>query len=503
MAETGGSDTVPVVRHQEEQSKSSGQRTALFWAAVTACFMYRLSVVWPGGAPSGYDPGNWLYVGRAMLGWGPNDLGLLYPPAVPVAVAVLWAVGGAHGVMLLGAVASVAPGVVGWCVWRRFRGGTAAALLLLVFCPFGEAHSWGGWPTLFGIAAMIGAIGNLDEWYRRGRKNALVWYGVSTTVMLATSHAVLLPFMLGVLVVTIVRVVEGCARSRELLRVALVSAVPFAAFAPLYVKLLSQVSASVEKRQAVARPSLMEMLTSQAALFNSNTRFLWLAMFFLSAAFLTTHVARYRALWSQALAFLAGTLLLALTREERFRFVVPVGVILAVGAWVGGRDRRASVPAVLCVVALLGAETKAMSDATVSNTRFYRGVNAELLEGARWLEENAPKDAVLATAADMKLSDGPWGWWVRGISGRRTLVGTAPRWVNFDSERADALVANHLFSHQFGSPEQAEAARESAVTHLVLTYRSEDFSSNITETIEEGDVVFSNDSMIVVKVESE
>ena len=86
------------------------------------------------------------------------------------------------------------------------------------------------------------------------------------------------------------------------------------------------------------------------------------------------------------------------------------------------------------------------------------------------------------------------------MSGRRTLVGTAPRWVNFESERADALVANHLFSYRFGSHEQAEAARESGVTHLVLTYRSEDFSSRVSEDIEEGEIVFKNDSMIVVKV---
>lgn len=464
--------------------------------------MYRLSIMWPGGAPSGYDPGNWLYVGRAMLGWGPNDLQLLYPPFVPIATAVLWGVGGAHGLMFLGAVASVAPGVVGWCVWRRFRGGTISAMLLLVFCPFGEAYAWGGWPTLFGVAALIGAIGSLDEWYRTQQRRTLVWYAVSTTAVLGTSHAVLLPLMLGVLVVSCVRFVEGRVRWKELFRVALVSSVPFGAFAPLYIKLLGQVSASVERRQAVARPSLVEILTSQAALFNSHTRVLWLMLFFLSAAFLVTHVARYQALWSQSLAFLAGVLLLMATREERFRFIVPVGVMLAFGAWVGGRERRYSAPVVLCVLILLGAETKAVSNTTVSNIRFYRGINAEILEGAEWLEENAPADAVLATAADMKLSDGPWGWWIRGVSGKRTLVGTAPRWVNFEAERADALKANNLYSYQFGSHEQAETARELGVTHLVLTYRSEDFSSRVAESLEEGDVVFWNDSMIVVKVEA-
>lgn len=489
-----------VVRQVEEQSEQQGVRVALFWAVVFACFSYRLSVVWPGGAPSGYDPGNWLYVGRAMLGSGRDDLQLLYPPIVPTLTAALWAWGGAQGLMVLGAVASVAPGVAGWCVWRRFRGGTLSAVLLLVFCPFGEAYAWGGWPTLFGIAALIAALGNLDEWYRTGVRRAVVWYVVSVTVMLGSSHAVLLPFVVGAFVVTLARFVEGLVRWREIVRIGVVSAVPFGVFAPLYIELLGQVSASVERRQAVARPSMLEMLTNQAALFNSNTRFVWLLLFLLSAVFLTSHVVRYRALWVQSLAFLAGVALLVATREERFRFIVPVGVVLAFGVWVGGARRNMRPFLVLGVLFLIGAETRAVAAATVSNTRYYRGMNGEMIEGVKWMEKGLPEGSVLATAADTKLSDGPWGWWVRGVSQHRTLVGTAPRWVNFDAERADALVANHIFSYPFGSTEQAAAAREEGVTHLVLTYRGEDFTSRVSQSLAEGDVVFENNSMVVLEV---
>jgi hypothetical protein len=471
-----------------------------FWALVVGVFLYRLSIQWAAGVPSGYDPGNWLYIGRATLGWGRDDLHLLYPPFVPVMAAAMWRVAGTHGLMLLGGVASVSPAVVGWFSWRRFRGGTHASALLAVFCPFGEAWAWGGWPTLLGIAWLIGAVGALDEWYRSASKISLGWYAAFSALLLATSHAVLLPYIVGVAVVTAVRVIEGGVRFRELVRVGAVSMVVGALFVPLYLRLLGQIYQSVERRQAVARPGALEMLTNQAALFDERTRMLWLGLFVLGVAVLAGRTVRYGALWCQALAFLGGVALLVITREDRFRFVIPVGLMLAVGVWVGSKNRAYTWRVTVCVLILLGAEMRAMAATTLSDTRFYRGINTEIIEGAEWMDQHLAADAVIATEADAQQSDGPWGWWVRGVSQRRTIVGIAPRWVNFDTEREDAFVANHIFSYPFGSDDQQRAAREAGVTHLVLTYRSEDFTSRVSESVEGGEVVFENGSMIVLKL---
>lgn len=470
---------------------------------LAAVWVARVRLGLQSGAPSGNDPGNWLYVGRSMFHLREDPLHLVYPPVVPTLATLSWIIGGGTGMVLCGVTIAVSPALAGFAMWRRFDGGSLAAALLLVVTPFGEAFAWGGWPTLLGIAALILSVGALDVLLSTWSLRNAAFFAGAVVLGLGTSHAVLLPLVAGLVVVGASHMWEAWWRksAREtfgyLVRAGMLCVAVAAPFAPMYLKLLSQVRSHVEDRLDVSKPTIADLLASQASIFSSYTRFLWLALITGGALIVIAKFRTSSAIWVQAAAFWASAPLFLVLKEERFRFFIPVAIVASLAVLVSANKGFAKGLAYALVAGVLVVETLAASHTAVSNRRFYQSIQAGTLESISWVEKNLPDNTVIATRADQRLSDGPWGWWVRGVTSKRVLVGTAPLWVNFATEKQDAMTSNNIYSYPLGSERQMRAARKAGVDVLIATYKDQEFTSAIEDSFRER-VLFSNDVSVVL-----
>ncbi|MCC6312833.1 MAG: hypothetical protein IT337_02380, partial [Thermomicrobiales bacterium] len=170
-----------------------------FPAAVVVLLLTARRMALMGPLATGLDGGEWLAIGRGLLGGPQRSTGGAYPPLVPIATMLAANVFGdltavrlmamVSCLALLGAIAGVTLSELGPWVGALVVAviGSASAVV--------EPMAFGGYPQQFALAGMVLATWGTSAWLLTGRLAALAVAAVSLSFVALTHHVyVLLAF---------------------------------------------------------------------------------------------------------------------------------------------------------------------------------------------------------------------------------------------------------------------------------------------------------------------
>jgi len=440
------------------------------------------------------DAGNWLAFGRDLLGPDVRSSSIVYPPVVPLLTVVATEVLGLErGIAFLVAVCSVAP-AVGVC-WTLRRLGvewiaTWAGVVVAFAASSGEAAAWGGFPQLLALGLLPPLLWSLDDHMRgpaprRAWRSGLIWFA-----MAATSHFVAAVGALGGLLVVLLHLTaptgspDGARRGGSTVRrmrpnglfglwPALVVSVPLV---PLYLDLATVGSGAVG-------PGALRTMVDGLRYTSRDVPALWYPAIVvaLGAPVAAFDRNRGRSWVLAASASGAAVLALILLADRRVAYLVPVVAMLSVGLLAVGAADRARVrrrrdPSSLLMVALLvvaGVVQIAAGTTDFAGQVEHHAVAAGGVAEVLVSLSGSPSDPVVVVAP---ARSAPLGWWVEGVSRRRTLTGSDRRWLHFPDERRRAEEAATIFGPGFPTDDQLRTAAAAGASVLVVpsTWRGVD-----------------------------
>ncbi len=495
------------------------QLMAMFWLLVVAVGAYRLSILLSGGAPATIDSGNWLAFGEQLLGQSGRDSSITYPPLVPVLVTLVTSLVGLQlGVALVGALASLAPGVGMYLGLRRAGLGHIAAgpcLLLLGASSVGEAAAWGGFPQLIGLGllpiTLAVALSHVDAPTRRS-----AWsLGLLTMASLATSH------FMGIVVVVSVAVVFAASilRTRslrhtvDLIRTSPGLMLPSVWLIPVYLRLIDAVVFHPNEFAALDNLTWSNLI-DRLELIYPGFPLLWEVL--LPIAIVTPLLcwrARAEAVWRLHSVLTSVILLMVLlTRESRYLYLFPLMGVTGIGVWiaqlgpavgrstaVSGVRRRAALVALVAV--LIAIQLQSGLGAFREHREFYGVLTPGMIDAIDVADEIGGREGVLAVPS---LGDAPIGWWVEALTDGTVYYGSPLRWLNFPDEVERARTANAIFDPSFPSAEATATLRSIGTDVLIVPTRWAWFDEESIRTwVEEHDdvvVAFDHEDVIVLDV---
>lgn len=415
--------------------------------------------------PSGLDGGQWLAIGRGILGGEGRPTAGGYAPLVPVLTAGVALAAGAVEAVRFVAVASYALVLIAVAVAAvPAIGPSLGALVTLAVGSAGainEPLAFGGYPQQVALAGSIlagWAAARLCEAVDR-RNTVLAAIGLGLT---ALSHHVYFP--LAMTVVVLVWFFSALAGAPGI-RPAAGRLVPLAATAVL-VSLPTYLGFT---RGGYAPPLEATSFSLQRAWLYGmrEAPLLWLLL--VVAAVPLVLLCRSRE--NRPIAALAAALTIvgggtfALWQQPRLLPPLLVGSLLAGGMAVArldqnGRPRWVAATAVLAVAGWLGVAGDRLAAEYVA---FYRVLDASLVEAAGSVERLGLPVAVRADRRNW-----PLGWWVQGLTDTRAIVGSDPRWLGFPEERSQAAAVEALFDGAASPPTIRRRAESLGVELLLL-----------------------------------
>ena len=153
--------------------------------------IYRLGLFADQGAPPGSDVGNWLALGRELLGDHVKAATVPYPPVIPGLTGVLALVlPPLTALTILGAVVSVSVGLPFFLLVRRDAGLPWAAVFTIGFLFLGytgEMLAWGGYPQLLSHFFLLSGLYLLGRGLVDNRRDLLLLAGVAAGLSMGTS----------------------------------------------------------------------------------------------------------------------------------------------------------------------------------------------------------------------------------------------------------------------------------------------------------------------------
>lgn len=449
--------------------------------------------------PTGYDGGNWLLLGRMLLGNPASPVApsaLIYPPLGPL-LMVLGdrTIGGLLSARLFG-VASVVAVMLAThvaLVGDRVRPWAAALVSLIVGCslPVVAQVCSGGFPQNLGLAFGIVAVCAAARAVETGTRGQ-ARLGAVALVGTALSHHAYYVWTLCVLVVLAVswrRAPEDAVPPpwRTLMRLALPSLI---AFAPIAITLL---------REGYEPPLNPGAKIVDAVGYYGFGRSGWQL---LPLVALALHGLRQgprpgdRALFHAAGALAAtGLWSFISTHEPRLLPLVCVGAGLGVGITLErtARSRFGPVTPVLAVGATAAFLAAADDDAA---TRFDRArvIDGAYVQTATWIDGRRPTGLVFVNA---DLIGFPVGWWLAGLVEAPVVAGVDARFQAFPAARPLGAAVARVFEPGLTWPLAAQRASESGATLLVT--RKADYP-DWTEWARASRPAFENDSFVAFDV---
>ncbi len=457
------------------------------------------------GAPIGVDGGNWLSYGRALLGASVRPEGAVYPPAVPLLVtAAVTLFGLTAGVVLIGAISAVVPGVAVYALLRREAGASAPLLagMLLLSPSAGAMASWGGYPQLIGSGIAIAGLWGLAGWLQVGNHRALVLTTASAGLLLAGSHAAAAVGLAAATALGVVALVRGGGEAaRRLLIAAVGSTVVGLPLLSVYIGIGTALVGAQAAEPGMTAVSLAE-LPEQFSSVHLGAWPVWAAGYLLAGVALLNDRARTRLGLVTAALWLGLPALLLLTAQPRVLYEAPVVSVLGLAllttqsraaekGWI--RTVQLGTAAVaLVLVASTGTLVAAQQRAS------YAVLDTDLVAAVDWVRRQTPPGATIAVPAS---GDAPLGWWVEGLAHRRVLAAAPLRWLNFPAERERAHAANDLF-HRLGMPtrEGMHRAADLDVDYVLLPKNGLRYRFRRGEHWRDH-VVFDNAGVVVLEVE--
>lgn len=485
-----------------------------FCAVVAAARYWMLS---DRALPPGIDGGNWLAFGHALLGHSVRSTSIVYPPLVPLAVtAAVALLGATHGVALVAALASVGPGVGAYHALRR-TGATVVSFLAAAFLvpatSTGEAAAWGGYPQLVGLGLTVVFAVWADRWLGSGRRRDGLVASALLLFDLLTSHFTSAVAFLALAVLLVLRVVDHRGdqsgdgtwpgKWSVVGRAAVVCLVALPLL-PLYVH-LAQAMLSSGSVSGPAGHGQLSALWGQLEHASPGFGPASLVVAVLSPLLLV-RIGR-RPLWNVAVAVLAaGVVLVLITGQARFEYVLPVGVALAVGCWIDALVGSNQAPVRRTGAVLAGAVAVAVFAACVLGPRDFRAqrgryavLDQPTYQAIRWLGTHT---ALGAGVVVPDVGGAPLGWWVEGLASRPTLTATSLDWVVFPDERRRASEAAFVLG-QLPSPSTFVEARRFGAHYLLLPKRWEGYQAaqvdQVVATVP-GAVVFANSGAVIIDI---
>ncbi|MEY2469633.1 MAG: hypothetical protein QOF21_2331, partial [Actinomycetota bacterium] len=167
---------------------------AVFVILTLVVIAIRAKALANGGAPPGFDGGDWLAVGHGLFGNAVRPSGATAAPFVPALVALSVSIVGRQAAFVgAGALCSVIPGIGAYIALRRFSPGVGATLLgglALAAAWVGEPASWGGYPQLVAIGLLPIVVMTADHAIAHLSYRAALGGGLALLLVALTSDFV-------------------------------------------------------------------------------------------------------------------------------------------------------------------------------------------------------------------------------------------------------------------------------------------------------------------------
>ena len=458
---------------------------AILAAIFTAVIVIHLWIV--GRVPTGSDPGNWLALGRKLLGEQAMAADVVYPPMVPSMLAALsWFVFPIKALVIVGVAARLAVGVALYVVLRPTGRATAAfgVILALTAGYQSEIFAFGGYPQLLATASAVLAVNALVRYLRRPQRTTLVAVlvlALLTAVTHAFSTAVLFgSAAVGVLAVLVLGQVAGGFRT--VLRGILAFAPAVATFA---IWLLSP-SLSGEPTLNPQRFGYNEAPELLGSFVREST---WAWSLLILGALAAIGLGLYRRRVNvpvEAMAWIiSGGLIWAIFLEHRSLAFVQIGIIIAVAtlpSLLAAEDYSPRVAAMaFAAIAAVGLVAAVQGIQRFDETAYYyRVVDADDLWTLRAMADmSEPGDVVLSTRG---RNDHHLGWWIQGYAGVPTFTAANPSYLTFPDEKQQADIALEVFRGEVGPGEFLALAEANGIEFVVVDKRGPDAAWLATPT---------------------
>jgi hypothetical protein len=201
------------------------------------------------------------------------------------------------------------------------------------------------------------------------------------------------------------------------------------------------------------------------------------------------------------------------TGERRALLLAQVGVLLMAATqmarwWVrirSARDnpesrqrRRASIPFLMLVAALVGAIAIPGIAKYRQATDFYRIVDVPQIDALEFLAETGGQgDTVVATRGRNTI---PIGWWVEGVAKLPTMSGHDPSFLTFPGEIDEAESANAFFGGELSPAEAVDYLESVDARYLVVDRRGPDSGWMFRADRPSFDVVYDSPTLVILEV---
>ena len=416
--------------------------------------------------PSGLDGGEWLAIGRGLLGGVGRSTEGAYAPLVPITVASLARMIGevdAVRAMAAGSLVAVLLAVALVCTrGERLWIGPVAVVIVGSSATVSEPLAFGGYPQNVALAGTVLAVAGTAGWLATEQRPWLIAAAVGGITAALSHHLYGMVAVVGMAMVTGLQVIADRRVPRERWVVAVV--VIASSVGCLLPTLLAF-------RHAGYAPPLSAGSTTRLEAWAYGMREApWVWVVLVSAAVVVTiRGARGGSSWrtrAGAVMAMGGLAGFAFTTEVRVLPLVVLGtvLILAEGLAVLEVPRYPMVlPAAVIVCAWW---------ISIAGTReakgffaFYQTLDGSMLAAAEVIDKETFPGAV---AAQADARQWPVGWWYEGLTTTPIVVGSNPRWLGFPDERVRADVAAHLFDGSLTSDALRSAATEAGVGGFVI-----------------------------------
>jgi hypothetical protein len=253
------------------------------------------------------------------------------------------------------------------------------------------------------------------------------------------------------------------------------------------------------------RLNVQAAITNDLAAFEAVARdlpFFWelgLAAAILAPLVILIHRASRLAVLSAAL-LLPPIVLLVLFGEARLAYLLPPGIVVALGAWWeliaqlpkwGSRSFGAALLTCLVIDVLVGTQYFA------AQRDFYTVLNPALVQGLARLSTISRAGDVIA------VSPAPhaWelGWWVEGAGHRSSIYAGSPIFLNFADEKSRNAVANEIFSSDDFEATRRKAL-EAGAAYLFIDKNWSGYEGWARKGLrgDPGAIVYENESVLII-----
>jgi hypothetical protein len=459
-----------------------------------------------GSIPSGGDGGNWLALAREWLGEEVMAAEVVYEPVfIGLLGSLLRAL---DPIPALVTSSFVAEAVLICAVYFMTRGaGRAPAIVSSALVGVAgyrlEAYAWGAYPQMLALGFGLVTVWAMTRFVSSGRWGFFGLGLVGIFVVLSTHKLVGALVLMAIPAAALHSVWLGRLR-RDFWRWAGIAALSASALGAFFVS--SWLSGSVQGVEPTLNPLGLGRW-EQLVFVVEEAVVPWMAVM------LVTVIALGLRSWNRHTAplisasfgwIVASAVAFAATGEPRILIQAQVAAlpVAVVATWRWLQEQRltpdlpqgVSVALVLITVGLLGSIGLTGLHRYEVSADWYRVVgDRELRTLDDLAKASEPGDVAVASRGP---NGNPIGWWVQGYAGVPTLTSIDPAFLAFPDERAQAAIADHLFTSS--AQEAGDLLREIEARFVIVDRRGPDVAWAAQGSASEMEVVRDGTLLVLI-----